>query len=183
MPASNIKTENSTQLSADDKGSSTSEPLSVTPHVFELTYEKTQSSPPDFSLTSDTVAKPDNDEQNSSIQGTLFLPQEDPETPAKSPQIDLQGMQPKHFSIDIHHPDASQSPAIFQYAPTLLESLESQGITLPFQCRDGYCGSCRTTLINGSVTYQQEPMAWLNDQEILPCCCIPTSDITIKLNN
>ncbi|MBE0484216.1 MAG: 2Fe-2S ferredoxin-like protein [Bacterioplanes sp.] len=71
--------------------------------------------------------------------------------------------------------------AIFQHAQTLLDSLESQHIDLHFQCREGYCGSCRVTLVEGDVHYREEPMAWLNEGEILPCCCIPKTDLKIKL--
>ncbi|MCA6062788.1 2Fe-2S ferredoxin-like protein [Thalassolituus marinus] len=69
----------------------------------------------------------------------------------------------------------------FQHAHSLLESLEAQDVDVHYQCREGYCGSCRAQLLEGDVHYNTEPMAWLNDGEILPCCCIPKSHIKIKL--
>ncbi|MCD8520960.1 MAG: class I ribonucleotide reductase maintenance protein YfaE [Saccharospirillaceae bacterium] len=69
----------------------------------------------------------------------------------------------------------------FRHAASLLESLEAQDVAVHYQCREGYCGSCRVQLLEGNVHYAEEPMAWLNEGDILPCCCIPKSDIKIKL--
>jgi len=54
---------------------------------------------------------------------------------------------------------------------TLLEGLERTGHAVEYQCRSGYCGTCRLTLIEGQVTYAEPPLAYLNPGEILPCCC------------
>ncbi|MEY0604402.1 class I ribonucleotide reductase maintenance protein YfaE [Providencia huaxiensis] len=62
---------------------------------------------------------------------------------------------------------------------TILERLESVGIVVEYQCREGYCGSCRVTLLHGKVGYKQKPIAFVQDGEILPCCCHPLSDIEI----
>ena len=64
---------------------------------------------------------------------------------------------------------------------TLLAQLEAHNIQLPTQCRNGYCGSCRVTMVSGQVEYQQEPLACLNQNEILPCCCQAKSDLVIEL--
>ncbi|HCG79065.1 MAG: 2Fe-2S ferredoxin-like protein [Thalassolituus maritimus] len=70
--------------------------------------------------------------------------------------------------------------ARFQHANTLLESLEAQDIHIEYQCREGYCGSCRVRLVEGDVHYIEEPMAWIDDDEILPCCCIPKSALKLQ---
>ncbi len=64
---------------------------------------------------------------------------------------------------------------------TLLESLESQQIDVQYHCREGFCGACRTTLLEGEVEYTTDPLAFIDDDEILPCCCKPTSHLKIKL--
>lgn len=64
---------------------------------------------------------------------------------------------------------------------TLLTRIEEQGIEAHYHCREGYCGACRTKLLNGSVEYITDPLAFIDDDEILPCCCKPKSDIHIKL--
>ncbi|WP_340679737.1 class I ribonucleotide reductase maintenance protein YfaE [Paraglaciecola sp.] len=64
---------------------------------------------------------------------------------------------------------------------TLLESIEIQEIPVHFHCREGYCGACRTKLIKGEVEYITFPLAYIDDDEILPCCCYPLTDIEIEL--
>lgn len=53
----------------------------------------------------------------------------------------------------------------------LLDALISSGHEVEYQCRGGYCGSCRTKVISGSVEYDEPPLAHLDSDEILPCCC------------
>ena len=68
-------------------------------------------------------------------------------------------------------------------AGSLLEALEYHGIAVEYQCRSGYCGSCRCRMTKGKVTYHQQPLALVNEGEILPCCCIPASDIELDIKN
>ncbi|WP_132025033.1 class I ribonucleotide reductase maintenance protein YfaE [Bisgaardia hudsonensis] len=64
---------------------------------------------------------------------------------------------------------------------SLLKNLEIQGIHPEYQCRSGYCGSCRTKLISGKVSYKEAPLAFINPNEILLCCCQVESDLKIEL--
>ncbi|MDD7804456.1 MAG: class I ribonucleotide reductase maintenance protein YfaE [Endozoicomonas sp. (ex Botrylloides leachii)] len=64
---------------------------------------------------------------------------------------------------------------------TLLEALESQQLEMEYQCREGFCGSCQVQLIEGKVEYFAEPIAFVSDRGILPCCCYPKSDLTIEI--
>ncbi len=66
---------------------------------------------------------------------------------------------------------------------TLLECLESADIEVHYHCRDGFCGACRVTLVNGEINYPLgEPLAFVGQGEILPCCCIPVTDITLFID-
>jgi uncharacterized protein len=58
-------------------------------------------------------------------------------------------------------------------AGTLLELAEARGLQPQFSCRTGSCGTCRTTLIAGQVTYINEPSASLGEGEVLPCSAVP----------
>jgi len=132
----------------------------------------------EFSLEADAVEVQLDHEP---VQESLILNTEDPEQPEVSAQIDLAGMDKPVHIVSIHN-GAEQAQAVpFQHAHTLLESLEAQDVPVHYQCREGYCGSCRTQLLEGEVHYTEEPMAWINDDEILPCCCIPKTAIRIKL--
>ncbi|MDO4433921.1 MAG: class I ribonucleotide reductase maintenance protein YfaE [Alysiella sp.] len=64
---------------------------------------------------------------------------------------------------------------------TLLEALERTGHEIEYQCRSGYCGSCRVKLRSGSVSYDEMPMAFLMPDDILPCCCRVKEDIAIAV--
>lgn len=63
---------------------------------------------------------------------------------------------------------------------TLLEGLERTGHHVEYQCRSGYCGTCRLTLLAGNVSYDDPPLAYLGASEILPCCCKVTEPIRIE---
>lgn len=68
-----------------------------------------------------------------------------------------------------------------QQQKTLLEVLESHNISVEYQCREGYCGSCRIQINGGQVCYKKPPLACIDDNEILPCCCQIQSDIELEL--
>ncbi|XQW86613.1 class I ribonucleotide reductase maintenance protein YfaE [Thalassotalea piscium] len=65
---------------------------------------------------------------------------------------------------------------------TLLNCLESNEIEVHYHCRDGFCGACRVTLNKGQVMYPNgEPLAYVSENEILPCCCVPTTHLKITI--
>ncbi|MEH0832233.1 class I ribonucleotide reductase maintenance protein YfaE [Pectobacterium cacticida] len=64
---------------------------------------------------------------------------------------------------------------------SLLDVLESNQVNIEYQCRSGYCGSCRLRLIKGNVAYRHPPLACIQPDEILPCCCRPQGDIELDL--
>ncbi|MDP7591230.1 MAG: class I ribonucleotide reductase maintenance protein YfaE [Litorilituus sp.] len=67
---------------------------------------------------------------------------------------------------------------------TLLECLEKENIEVHYHCRDGFCGACRVTLISGEVHYPKgEPLACVGDNEILPCCCVPVTDVSLEIDS
>ena len=66
---------------------------------------------------------------------------------------------------------------------TLLSCLEEADVEVHYHCRDGFCGACRVSLIEGEITYPQgEPLAYIAEGEILPCCCIPATNIRLKVD-
>lgn len=62
----------------------------------------------------------------------------------------------------------------------LLEVLEYHHVSIEYQCRKGYCGSCRVRLLKGDVTYSEQPLAFVQQGDILPCCCMPVNDIELE---
>ncbi len=68
-----------------------------------------------------------------------------------------------------------------EHHPNLLTTLEAHNLSVEFQCREGYCGSCRMRLLKGEVAYAETPLAFLQQGEILPCCCLAKGEIEIEL--
>jgi CDP-4-dehydro-6-deoxyglucose reductase, E3 len=59
------------------------------------------------------------------------------------------------------------------------------GIGLPYGCRDGACGSCKSRLVEGRVIHGAHQLRTLSvaDEEqgwILPCCATPQTDCVIQ---
>lgn len=63
---------------------------------------------------------------------------------------------------------------------TLLEGLERTGHDVEYQCRSGYCGMCRLTLLEGKVSYPEKPLAFVGPSEVLPCCCTPLEPVMVE---
>lgn len=64
---------------------------------------------------------------------------------------------------------------------SLLSHLENNGIFHEYQCRSGYCGSCRVRIRKGKVSYKELPLAFVQPNEILLCCCHIEEDLEIEM--
>ena len=68
---------------------------------------------------------------------------------------------------------------------TLLSAAIRQGIGLPYGCRDGACGSCRSRLLQGRVVHGPHQLKALSaaqaeDGYVLTCCARALSDCTVE---
>lgn len=63
----------------------------------------------------------------------------------------------------------------------LLEVFEHHDVQVEYQCREGYCGSCRMRLVSGEVTYSEKPLAFMLEGDVLPCCCLPVGDVELEV--
>ncbi len=75
----------------------------------------------------------------------------------------------------------SDGSAFSSSKDTILADLEENNVTLEYHCREGFCGACRCKLISGEVDYTIDPLAFIDDDEILPCCTIPLTDIMLDI--
>ncbi|RRW67030.1 FAD-binding oxidoreductase [Pantoea dispersa] len=50
---------------------------------------------------------------------------------------------------------------------------EARGLSPAYSCRAGHCGSCKTRLVKGAVTYPSRPGITLAQDEVLICCAVP----------
>ncbi|WP_424405680.1 class I ribonucleotide reductase maintenance protein YfaE [Pasteurella sp. PK-2025] len=76
-----------------------------------------------------------------------------------------------HSQITLEHDNST----------SLLSHLEKKGIFHEYQCRAGYCGSCRVKIRKGKVSYKEPPLAFIQPNEILLCCCQVEEDLEIEL--
>lgn len=68
---------------------------------------------------------------------------------------------------------------------TVIEAAELTGVTLPFGCRTGACGSCAGRLLEGTVAYDRPPRA-LKDRHreagyVLCCLARPRTDCRVAV--
>jgi len=62
---------------------------------------------------------------------------------------------------------------------TILQALEKNKIKPYSMCKECYCATCKMTLKSGSVDYIDEPIAILEENEILPCISKAKTDVEI----
>ena len=59
--------------------------------------------------------------------------------------------------------------------------LQKNGVEVLYHCKEGFCGACRCKLKSGSISYINEPLAFVRKGEILTCSSVPDGDIEIEL--
>ena len=67
----------------------------------------------------------------------------------------------------------------------VLQAAIREGVGLPYGCRDGACGSCKSRLLEGRVVHATHQLKALGAAEeaagyILPCCATPQTDLVIE---
>jgi CDP-4-dehydro-6-deoxyglucose reductase, E3 len=68
---------------------------------------------------------------------------------------------------------------------TILAAGISQGVGMPYGCKDGACGSCKCKKISGDVVHGPHQSKALSAQEeengyVLTCCAKPLSDVVLE---
>ncbi len=68
---------------------------------------------------------------------------------------------------------------------TILEAALEQGYALPYSCRNGACGVCKSKILQGSVDYGNAQAFVLSEEEkgagfALICCARPLSNLVIE---
>ena len=63
----------------------------------------------------------------------------------------------------------------------LLEFAEDLGLSPPFICRSGSCGTCATRKLSGAIRYVEEPTAVVEDDQVLICCAQPVGPVSLDL--
>ncbi len=69
---------------------------------------------------------------------------------------------------------------------TILEAALDAGLTIPYGCRDGACGTCKAKIVQGRVDHgkAQEhalPLVERDAGHVLTCCATPLSDLVLEV--
>jgi ferredoxin-NADP reductase/ferredoxin len=83
--------------------------------------------------------------------------------------------------INITFLKSGRSAAWVDGSESLLSFAESQGIAPDFSCRAGVCGTCKTGLVKGEVSYFEEPLDEPGAGEVLICCARPKGHLVLDL--
>lgn len=68
----------------------------------------------------------------------------------------------------------------YQGEDSFYAAMEKNGILPDGFCTQGICGMCAVRLKSGDVQWLRKPQAYYNEGEILPCSCVPKSDIEVE---
>jgi ferredoxin-NADP reductase len=122
--------------------------------------------PPDRIATEEFVSPPDADDA-----APVADPDADPDAAAM-------------VAADIATVRFLRSDRVIEAEPgtTLLEAAENAGVAIPFECRSGICGQCRTRLASGRVAMDAEDALTSADRDrglILMCQAHPVGDVTV----
>lgn len=82
--------------------------------------------------------------------------------------------------IKIHFTKSNRSLAWDHHYNNILEFAESNGISMESGCMFGECGACSINIDKGSIEYNYQTAVKAEKGNILPCSCIPASDINIR---
>lgn len=117
------------------------------------------------------------------------------------------GVAPEHVNTELFGPDPNAATAgpphpppgppgtgpqvafarsrlIVDWSPafsSLLELAEACDVPADWSCRTGVCHRCETTLIDGAVEYEPDPLDRPADGNVLACCARPRTAVTLDL--
>jgi NAD(P)H-flavin reductase len=91
----------------------------------------------------------------------------------------------REFSVEVHAGSSLRSLKL-RSGETLLEAGLREGLALPYECRNGGCGVCACSVLQGQVdhgVYQRSalPDALRAQGRALMCCATPLSDLAIEV--
>jgi CDP-4-dehydro-6-deoxyglucose reductase len=82
-------------------------------------------------------------------------------------------LQPSGLAFEVHRDE------------TMLAAAIRQGVGLPYGCKDGACGSCKSRLLDGRVlhgAHQRKALSLAEEEAglVLTCCATPQTDCTLE---
>jgi uncharacterized protein len=104
----------------------------------------------------------------SAVEYELFQPSE-----LASPPTEINTV------CNVHFRQSGATARFENNHPNLLGCASKNQVPLESGCRTGACGSCVVKLIQGKVRYTRSPQYTVKKDEILPCVCVPETDLIL----
>lgn len=80
---------------------------------------------------------------------------------------------------NIHFKQSGSNARFESCHRNLLTCAGRNNVSLESGCRTGACGSCAVKLLRGKVRYTRRPQFHTQSNDILPCVCVPETDIEL----
>jgi CDP-4-dehydro-6-deoxyglucose reductase len=101
---------------------------------------------------------------------------------SKAKSIQFKSIDPMTFTATVQ--PSGRTFSVDRDEPILAAAIR-QGIGLPYGCRDGACGSCKSRLLEGRVIHGAHQAKALSNEEeasglVLTCCAAPQSDVVLE---
>lgn len=84
-------------------------------------------------------------------------------------------------AITVTFRKSGRSASWVEGAESLLSFAESHGLAPEFSCRAGVCGTCKTGLVEGEISYFEEPLDDPGAGQVLICCARPKGNLLLDL--
>lgn len=101
--------------------------------------------------------------------------------PAAAAHAAVAGAPAADGAITVTFRKSGRSARWIDGAESLLSFAESQGLAPEFSCRAGVCGSCTTALVDGEISYFEEPLDDPGAGQVLICCARPKGNLVLDL--
>lgn len=84
----------------------------------------------------------------------------------------------KPGSLSQDNENESEAPS-----KTVLQLIRDEGLNPSFGCLEGFCGACRCKIKTGEVEHSDDTLAYMDDDEIIPCTArIKSNEIEIEFS-
>ncbi len=100
-----------------------------------------------------------------------------PDKPEKNEGEAQGSLPPKYLTISL-----TETGTQFLWDPDascLLDFIHTKGIAVDCLCRAGECGACKTRVLEGEVTYLQQPRIKPGEGYCLLCISVPKSNLVL----
>jgi ferredoxin len=90
-------------------------------------------------------------------------------------------------AVELVRPDGRSETIRVGSDETVVEAADAAGISVPYGCLYGVCGTCTAELLDGDLTHSKPPRALkqrsLDAGYVLPCIATPDTDCRLRVGH